>query len=133
MHPEPEEVDHRRDQDEADGAGGKVAVELFLSGLTITVSVRTGRADVSDHELTIVRPRLTSRRFQRSTATAVPTDKNANRPTILHEIVNERKTPVKVIQVHQGRVNSLLKMTYGSVLLFVRARERGLGKKTAHE
>lgn len=59
-------------------------------------------------ERTIVRPRLTSSKFHKSTATAVPTVRNAKRPTILHEIVKERKTPVMVIQVHHGRVNSLL-------------------------
>lgn len=80
-----------------------MAVELFLPGVTLSgVNLPQRDSDTSGHELTIVRPRLTSRRFQRSTATAVPTDKNANRPTILHEIVKERKTPVKVIQVHQG-------------------------------
>lgn len=38
VHPEPEQVDHRGDQDEADGAGGEVAVELFLSGFAASVS-----------------------------------------------------------------------------------------------
>jgi hypothetical protein len=49
-----------------------------------------------------------SRRFQRSITTAVPTVQKANRPTILHEMVRLRKTPVRIIQVHQGLVNSLL-------------------------
>lgn len=60
-----------------------------------------------DRLRTTVRPFLMSSRFQRSITTAVPTVKNVNRPTILHEMVSERKTPVRIIHVHHGFVNSL--------------------------
>ena len=48
-----------------------------------------------------------SSRFQRSITTAVPTARNAKRPTILQLIVNASDTPVAIIQVHHGRENSL--------------------------
>jgi len=60
-----------------------------------------------EEERTMEWPRFISSRFQRSTTTAVPTAMKANNPTILHEIVRDKKTPVNNIQVHQGRVNSL--------------------------
>lgn len=42
-----------------------------------------------------------------STRTAVPTVKKAKSPTILHDIVRLRNTPVRIIHVHHGRVKSL--------------------------
>ena len=48
-----------------------------------------------------------SSRFHKSMTTAVPTVMKANSPTILQEIVRDKKTPVRIIHVHQGLVNSL--------------------------
>lgn len=56
-----------------------------------------------------------SRRFQRSITTAVPTVQKAKSPTILHEMVKLRKTPVRIIQVHQGLVNLLLERNLGQL------------------
>lgn len=61
----------------------------------------------SERLLTMVKPRLTSRMFHKSTITADPTVRNMKRPTILQLIVKARKTPVATSQAHHACVNSL--------------------------
>jgi hypothetical protein len=104
VNPEPEEVDDGGNDDETEDSSEEVLCDDFL----LTKRARGQWREWGEEKgLAIFNPRRTSSKFQRSTTTAVPTAMKAKRPTILQEMVRERKTPVRNIHVHHGRVNSL--------------------------
>lgn len=119
MHPKPKQVNDRGYYDESERPRSKVFNDVFLNILNKQKHEIHGEGSFlwergKKEQLTTEWPRLISRRFQRSTTTAVPTAMKANNPTILQEIVRDKKTPVNNIQVHQGRVNSLYETTRGT-------------------
>lgn len=110
VNPKPKKVHDRRHDDEPERSRQEMFRDMLLWLPSVSVdqgSFSEGKEEAEGMQRTIECPRLMSNRFHRSTTTAVPTARKANNPTILHEMVKERKTPVKSIHVHHGFVNSL--------------------------